>query len=86
MHLNNTLYIQWMLETVPDEVLQIGFLKELDILFRHEARWKEVIKSQVQKIDNQTFSHRLSKTLDETELATMHTRWIIPHEPLLFNA
>lgn len=77
-HLNNTLYIQWMLETVEDQVLQTGYLKELDILFRMEALWKEVIHAQLQKIDHQTFLHRLVRASDDKELATMRSRWVLP--------
>lgn len=79
MHLNNTLYIQWMLETVENEVLQNGYLKELDILFRMEARWKEVIHAEMQKVDIQTFLHRLVRAVDGKELASMQTRWTLPH-------
>ncbi len=86
MHLNNTLYIQWMLETVEDQVLQNGYLKELDILFRMEARWKELIKSELQKIDNQHFLHRLVRESDGKELASMQTHWILPHANAFLTA
>jgi medium-chain acyl-[acyl-carrier-protein] hydrolase len=78
MHLNNTLYIQWMLEAVTDQVLQSGYLKELDILFRMEARWKEMIHSELQEVDTQTFLHRLVRTADGKELASMQTKWVLP--------
>lgn len=84
MHLNNTLYIQWMLESVEDQVLQYGYLKELDIQFRMEAVWKERIQSELQKIDNQTFLHRLVRTSDEKELAMMRTKWVLPQQASFF--
>ncbi len=80
MHLNNTLYMQWMLETAEDHMLQTGYLKELDIIFKMEALWKEPIQSELQEIDNQTFMHRLVRKTDEKELATMRTRWLAPYE------
>lgn len=85
MHLNNTLYLQWMIETVEDAVLQTGYLKELDILFRLEAMWKDPIKSELQKIGNQTFLHRLTRTSDDKELAMMQTKWVVPGEPGFFT-
>ncbi len=86
MHLNNTLYIQWMLETVEDKVLQMGYLKELDILFKLEGIWKDTIESELQHIDNQTFLHRLVRASDEKELAVMRTRWVLPNEVETFIA
>jgi len=78
MHLNNTLYIQWMLETVEDSILQGGYLQELEILFRMEAVWKEKITSELQQLDTQTFLHRLLRNADQKELATMRTQWALP--------
>ncbi len=85
MHLNNTLYLQWMLETVSDEVLENGYLKELDILFRMEARWKEIIAAELQKMDQQQFLHRLLRTSDGKELASMRTRWVLPQSADFLN-
>lgn len=78
MHLNNTLYIQWMLETVEDGILQNGYLSELDIIFRMEGLWKEVIQSELQQLSEDTFLHRLLRASDGKELATMQTKWLLP--------
>ncbi|MFN7117813.1 MAG: acyl-[acyl-carrier-protein] thioesterase [Saprospiraceae bacterium] len=86
MHLNNTLYIQWMLETVEDHILEKGYLKELDIVFRMEALWKESIQSELQRIDNQNFLHRLLRKNDGKELAAMQTRWVFPSSPGIFTS
>lgn len=72
-HLNNTLYLQWMLETLPDDLLQTGSLKELHILFKTEGRWKDTLQAELQVMDNQHFLHRLIRTSDSKELAMMHT-------------
>ncbi len=77
-HLNNTLYIQWMLETVADELLQNSYLRELDILFKVEALWKDVIRSESQQIADGTFLHRLVGTTNGKEIATMQTKWTLP--------
>lgn len=77
MHLNNTIYIQWMLETLPDEILQNAQLERFDLLFKMEGRWKENIISELQQIDYQTFLHRLIRAEDRKELASMTTAWKI---------
>lgn len=75
MHLNNTIYIQWMLETVPDDILQNGQLERFDILFKLEGRWKEAVTSEVQQLDERTFLHRLIRAADAKEMASMQTQW-----------
>ena len=41
MHLNNLYYLQWILETLPDDVLQTRELKDINILYKLECKWKE---------------------------------------------
>jgi len=58
-----------------DEFLQKGQLLQFDLLFRAEARWKEVIISEVEKIDELTFQHRLIRKNDQKELAQGKSIW-----------
>jgi len=75
MHLNNALYIQWMLETVPDELLQSKQLEQLKIIFKMEGLWKESLAAEMQQLADFTFLHRLIRTTDGKELASMLTTW-----------
>ena len=75
MHLNNTFYVQWMLECLPDEVLKNGKLKSFDITYRQEATWKEKIISEIQQLEDKQFLHRLIRASDEKELAAALTQW-----------
>lgn len=68
-HLNNVYYIQWMLEALPDEVLQHGTLKSFDILYRIEAHWKDGLMSELQQLDEKKFVHRLTRIRDGKEVA-----------------
>jgi acyl-ACP thioesterase len=68
-HLNNLYYLQWMLETLPDRLLEEGTLKEFDIAYKMEAHWKEEVRSELQVIDDQHFAHRLVRISDGKELA-----------------
>ncbi len=75
MHLNNTFYIQWMLEALPEKILQNCFAQQIDIQFKLEALKGEVILSQLQEIGKQQFLHRLIRESDGKELALAQTRW-----------
>ena len=75
MHLNNTFYVQWMLECLPDTQLMKGGLKSFDIAYRMEATWKEKINSEIQEISENEYLHRLIRASDGKELAIGLTRW-----------
>ena len=74
-HLNNVFYLQWILETVPDELLQNGRLNRIDIVYKLECKWKEKIVCETQIIDKQHLLHRLVRKSDRKELSTAETRW-----------
>ncbi|MFK7934277.1 MAG: acyl-[acyl-carrier-protein] thioesterase [Saprospiraceae bacterium] len=74
-HLNNTVYFQWMLEDVPDEVLLNKKLSDLQIQFRMEGRWREQIVSQVQHLSENEYLHQLIRKEDGKELASALTKW-----------
>ena len=67
-HLNNLLYFRWMLETLPAERLTEGRLQRMEVHFRAEAKWNEVLGSTVQAVDERTYAHRLAR--DGQALAT----------------
>lgn len=68
-HLNNTYYIQWMLEVLPKEVLQNQQLLEMNIQYRMECYWKDVVLSEVEEVQKGEFRHRLVRQVDGKELA-----------------
>lgn len=74
-HLNNVFYIQWMLEALPDEVLLSGTLKEFDIFYKQEAHWKEDLISEVQRLDERRYLHRLIRAEDGKEMALGESRF-----------
>ncbi|MEM7103618.1 MAG: acyl-ACP thioesterase domain-containing protein [Bacteroidota bacterium] len=74
-HLNNVAYIQWMLETLQDDILQNGTLKSLDIQYRVEGNWKDQIISEIQEIEDRQYLHRLVRKSDNKELAIALTEW-----------
>lgn len=75
-HLNNTLYIQWMLEPLPGPVLEDGCLRQLDINYRAECQWQDHVRAEVQRLEKEGhFLHRLVRAEDGKELAVARTEW-----------
>lgn len=75
LHLNNTLYIQWMLEPLPGEVLEKGQLLQLDINYRAECQWQDQVRAEVQLLEKGSYLHRLVRADDGKELALARTVW-----------
>jgi len=76
LHLNNTLYIQWMLEAMPPETLQQKRVAGMEVLYRAESRWNDVLHAETQVLDEGTFLHRLIKTGEDKELAMAISKWV----------
>jgi acyl-ACP thioesterase len=75
LHLNNTYYIQWMLDSLPVDRLAHGQLQDLDIQYLYEARHGERVISLTEKVDTHTYLHQLIREEDEKELARAKTVW-----------
>lgn len=74
-HLNNVIYINWMMEPLPREILANKKLHRLEIQYRAEAIWKEGVIAQVHPLDAQSYLHRLCRQSDGKELAKLMTKW-----------
>lgn len=75
-HLNNTLYIQWMMDPLPESLLEQGQLARLEIEYRAEAQLHDAVEAQVQALDDGcTYLHRLLRTKDGKELARGRTTY-----------
>lgn len=77
-HVNNTQYASWVGETVPDEVGDAMHLAALEIVFRQEARHRDVVVSESEALpgdDGTAFVHVLRRESDGAELARALTRW-----------
>ena len=76
-HVNNTVYTDWALEAVPDDVAA-GHLQSLEVAFRAEALYGDRILSQCAAIrsgDDTECLHRIVNSRDRRELARLRTRW-----------
>ncbi len=75
MHLNNLYYLQWILETLPDDILQNRQLKDINILYKLECKWKEEVVAETEKISDSFFRHRLIRRSDNKEVVLAETNW-----------
>ena len=72
-HVNNTKYVEWLMESVPTEVLNNGTLSSIDMIFKNESILGDKITTQSQLIEK-GFIHRILNQ-NEQELVTGETVW-----------
>jgi len=78
LHVNNTVYIRWAVETVPPEVLRERRLMEVEVNYRGEAFYGETILSRVKNEgggESPRFSHQLVNRDTGKELTRLRTAW-----------
>ena len=72
-HVNNTKYVEWLMESVPTDILNKGILKSIDMIFKNESVLGDKITTQSQAIDD-GFIHRILNQNGQ-ELVTGETVW-----------
>jgi acyl-ACP thioesterase len=75
LHLNNTFYIQWMLEALPEAVLTRASMQKMDLIYRTECYWRDEVVAETQQMDSALFHHRLRRPADDQELASGRSIW-----------
>lgn len=75
LHLNNTFYVQWMLEALPEETLSKTSMQSMDLIYRTECYWRDAVTSETQQITPTLFLHRLRRLSDDQELASGRSTW-----------
>lgn len=76
-HVNNVRYVEWALEAVPFEIIRSHHLAELEVHFRAEAVYGDPVEVSLASMDgsSRTYSHVITQTNDDRELARLQTRW-----------
>lgn len=77
-HVNNTSYVEWAVEAVPDEVWSSSELAELDIQFLSECHQGQTVLSRSQIVDRGNATevrHQLTREEDTVEVARALTLW-----------
>jgi medium-chain acyl-[acyl-carrier-protein] hydrolase len=78
-HVNNVNYIEWGLETLPEEIYKNYFLSDMEITYRAESNLGDQIiaQSETQEVQKQMFFiHQLTREKDNRELARLRTLWL----------
>ena len=77
-HVNNVVYAEWALETIPSEVAEGFRLAELEIAFRAEALCGDWIMARCAPMEGcpaPCFVHQLMNEKDGRELTRLVSRW-----------
>lgn len=74
-HANNTRYLEWALEAVPDAWASGHELAAFDVVFRREARHADPVRSRAVQLDPLRLGHELALPGERAVLATLETRW-----------
>jgi acyl-ACP thioesterase len=78
-HANNTSFVEWVIEAVPDTVWSNCDLTDLDIQFLAECHQGQTVQSRSQLIgggDANEVRHQLTRQEDGTEVARARTVWL----------
>ena len=77
-HANNVKFVEWLMEGVPDTVLNSRVLSEFEINFQAEAFYNDRIQATCapQNPEHSEFLHRLTRRQDGRELARARTKWM----------
>ena len=74
MHANNGNYIVWAFEALPLDFIKAKKIKTLDFVFKKEAKYDEIITSEVEINDNISL-HKI-KNKDNDDLCLIQCEWI----------
>jgi medium-chain acyl-[acyl-carrier-protein] hydrolase len=74
-HANNTRYLEWALEAVPDAWAEGRELCAFDVVFRRESRRADPVRSRAVQLDRLRLGHELALPDERVILATLETRW-----------
>lgn len=78
LHVNNTVYLNWAMETVPVEILQTFNPLQIDISFHHESSYGQKINSRVHLLKNGNeliTYHQILDFTDHTVLSLLQIKW-----------
>lgn len=77
-HVNNVVYVEWAIETLPSSVRDEWILHDHEINFRSETGPGEIVLSEAEEVtegEARIFIHRLIRKSDGVEVALLRTWW-----------
>lgn len=75
-HVSNIKYLQWLVETLPEDITENYYLHSIDGRFISEANYGDTILSFIEKdIEEDSFIHTIKTKKDNKVCATAKTKW-----------
>lgn len=76
-HVNNVRYMEWVMESVPEDIRSRMHLEDLDLTFRAESYWNDVAVVRTMPVggDEGVFFHSLVRQGDGKELVRARSVW-----------
>jgi len=75
-HVNNLRYLQWMIESIPSEIMDNYYLHSIDGRFVSEAQYGDTIISNTEPdLRNNSFAHAIKTQQNNKVCATATTLW-----------
>lgn len=79
-HVNNTKYIEWVLETVPEEVYRNYRMVSLEVAYKKESTYGEKVLAVIQEIESKDqtscYRHHITDAGAGQDLALAQTSWL----------
>lgn len=79
-HVNNVKYLEWIVESIPDEINEKYILNEFEILYKKEIKYPDSIFSGSKEItrleDSLSYTHRIMNKDFNEEKTLGITKWI----------
>lgn len=73
-HVNNSRYVGWIAESVPEELWRDRRMASLSIVFRAESGWGDTVAVETEEVEPRRFLHRVHR--DDIELVQATTSWV----------
>ncbi len=74
-HVNNTHYVEWLAEAVPEAVWRDGGVVALDIEHKRAVQFGETVQIATHAVDESTYEHRMTGSGGHREVVLARTVW-----------
>ena len=74
-HVNNVVYIRWLLEQLPNAVLSGRELVSLDVVYKNESHWRDSIQVAHCLAEPDTYLHRVTDGATGKDVVLAKTGW-----------
>lgn len=74
-HTNNAVYVGWIGESVPREILLNHQIRMVDLSFKAESKWGDTVIVETAQIGERSFLHRILREADQKEILIGASAW-----------